>query len=225
MKPKLVKQGAEARLYESDFYGSPCIIKERFKKNYRHSILDNNLTTQRLKSEVRANMRCRMAGIRTPTVYMVNFENNSIYMELIQNAITVREHISSVNEKGVKNTNDILKPVAEAIGQTLSKMHENNIIHGDLTTSNMLLRGNPDKLDLFLIDFGLSSFEASAEDKGVDIYVLERAFLSSHPNTEVLFGFILDAYRKATKNKKSLNEVISKFDEVRMRGRKRTMVG
>ena len=158
-------------------------------------------------------------------MYMVNFENNSIYMELIQNATTVREHISSVKEKDDTKANDILKPLAERIGQTLCKMHENNIIHGDLTTSNMVLRGPPDELELFLIDFGLSSFEASAEDKGVDLYVLERAFLSSHPNTEVLFSFIIDAYRGATKNKKSLKEIISKLDEVRMRGRKRTMVG
>ena len=62
MKPILVKQGAEARLYESEFYGRPCMIKERFKKNYRHPTLDSSLTTQRLKSEVRANLRCRMAG-------------------------------------------------------------------------------------------------------------------------------------------------------------------
>ena len=59
---KLIKQGAEARVFEGDFYGHPCLIKERFKKNYRHSVLDKNLTTQRLKSEVRANLRCRMAG-------------------------------------------------------------------------------------------------------------------------------------------------------------------
>lgn len=58
----LMKQGAEAKLYISDFYGKPCIVKERFTKGYRHPILDQALTSQRLKSEVRANLRCRMAG-------------------------------------------------------------------------------------------------------------------------------------------------------------------
>ncbi|XP_005093290.1 EKC/KEOPS complex subunit TP53RK [Aplysia californica] len=221
----LLKQGAEARLFKADFYGRPCIVKERFKKNYRHPTLDNTLTAQRLKSEVRANLRCRMAGILTPTVYMVNFENSSIYMELVDDAITVREHIAGVQEQDRSTANDVLKPLAVKIGQTLSKMHENNIIHGDLTTSNMLLKGEPSDVKLLLIDFGLSSFEASAEDKGVDLYVLERAFLSSHPNTQQLFDCILKSYRESTKNKKSCAEIISKLDEVRLRGRKRTMVG
>jgi len=58
----LLKQGAEAKLYRTDFYGKSCIAKERFKKNYRHPTLDASLTTQRMKSEVRAMLRCRMNG-------------------------------------------------------------------------------------------------------------------------------------------------------------------
>lgn len=57
---------------------------------------------------------------------------------------------------------------------------------------------------------------------GVDLYVLERAFLSTHPNTEAVFETILKSY---TDTYKSSKEVISKLDEVRLRGRKRTMVG
>jgi TP53 regulating kinase-like protein len=58
----LIKQGAEAKLFRSTFYGKPCIIKERFLKSYRHPSLDKSLTTQRIKSEVRALLRCRMNG-------------------------------------------------------------------------------------------------------------------------------------------------------------------
>jgi len=224
-KMKLIKQGAEARVFEGDFYGHPCLIKERFKKNYRHSVLDKNLTTQRLKSEVRANLRCRMAGILSPTIYMVNFENNSIYMEYIKEPTTVRQYITQVQEESGTTAHDILKPLAIKIGHILSKMHENNIIHGDLTTSNMLLKGSPTDLKLYIIDFGLSSFEASSEDKGVDLYVLERAFLSTHPNTQEIFEIILNAYKNSVQNKKNCLEIISKLDEIRMRGRKRTMVG
>jgi TP53 regulating kinase-like protein len=74
-----------------------------------------------------------------------------------------------------------------------------------------------------VLDFGLSHFENFAEEKGVDLYVLERAILSTHPNTEDLFQTILDNYMKY--NKKGAPEVIAKLDEVRLRGRKRTMVG
>ncbi|VDI32938.1 TP53 regulating kinase and related kinases [Mytilus galloprovincialis] len=222
--PVLMKQGAEAKLYKSTFYGKPCIIKERFTKCYRHPSLDKSLTTHRIKSEVRALLRCRMNGICTPTVYFTNMENSSIYMEEIEDAQTVREYIQHVQANENSDTaNNILKPLGVKVGEILGIMHSNNIVHGDLTTSNMLLRGNPAGLDVVIIDFGLSHFENFAEEKGVDLYVLERAILSTHPNTEDFFQTILDSYKKY--NLKSSVEVVAKLDEVRLRGRKRTMVG
>lgn len=47
-----------------------------------------------------------------------------------------------------------------------------------------------------LIDFGLSFQSGLVEDKAVDLYVLERAFSSTHPQSEPLFAAILDAYAK-----------------------------
>ncbi|EMP35735.1 TP53-regulating kinase [Chelonia mydas] len=101
-------------------------------------------------------------------------------------------------------------------------MHDDDLIHGDLTTSNMLLRPPVEELDLVLIDFGLSFISGLPEDKGVDLYVLEKAFLSTHPNTDTLFEALLKKY--STTSKKS-SPVIKKLDEVRLRGRKRSMVG
>lgn len=63
----------------------------------------------------------------------------------------------------------------------MAKMHDSGIIHGDLTTSNMMIRQNK---SIVMIDFGLSFNSTLIEDKAVDLYVLERAFLSTHPNTE-----------------------------------------
>ena len=59
----LIKQGSEAKIYSGSFHGKPCIAKERFAKHYRHPDLDKEITTQRLKNEVRSLVRCRMAGI------------------------------------------------------------------------------------------------------------------------------------------------------------------
>ena len=75
---------------------------------------------------------------------------------------------------------------------------------------------------LILIDFGLSFVSSLAEDKGVDLYVLERALLSTHPDTERLFEILLDSYKNASKTGEA---VINKLNEVRARGRKRLMVG
>ena len=69
----------------------------------------------------------------------------------------------------------------------------------------------------------LLSKEGSAEDKGVDLYVLERALLSTHPNTEWLFQEMMDSYKQ--QYGKGVGEVVKKFEEIRLRGRKRTMVG
>ena len=59
---KLIKQGAEAKLYVGEWFDRPVIIKERFPKTYRHPILDKSLTHQRTKSEIRSMMRCRING-------------------------------------------------------------------------------------------------------------------------------------------------------------------
>ena len=49
---QLVSQGAEGRLFETTFLGKPCLMKERFKKAYRHPLLDEKLTNKRLTQEV-----------------------------------------------------------------------------------------------------------------------------------------------------------------------------
>lgn len=136
---------------------------------------------------------------------------------------TVRDYIASIQQSNTSKEPQ-LERLAERMGQILAKMHDEDVIHGDLTTSNMLLRSGLEntEADLVLIDFGLSYISALPEDKGVDLYVLEKAFLSTHPNTELLFEKLLKSYAVAS-NKSSV--VIKKLEEVRLRGRKRSMVG
>jgi len=117
-----------------------------------------------------------------------------------------------------------LKALASEVGVACGKMHAAGIIHGDLTTSNILIdTSKSDKLTLCLIDFGLSHVENSAEDKAVDLYVLERALTATFSNIPWFFDILLGAYRKAYSN--GGEEVYDKLEEVRLRGRKRTMVG
>ncbi|KAI5634147.1 TP53-regulating kinase [Phthorimaea operculella] len=235
---KVLKQGAEAKLYICTYLGQPSLIKERFQKHYRHPDLDTAITKERIKNEARAIVRCKAADVKTPTLYLVDFVRRRIYMQHFEQSITVKDFIINVYKKvdGSGDHTSSLDEVAKMIGCTVRKLHDNNIIHGDLTTSNMLLvpkeGHNVDKdtewfdvknLELVMIDFGLSSFETSTEDKGVDLYVLERALISTHNDYPEVFGKILDAYTSFSK--KNVKEIISKFEEVRARGRKRTMVG
>ena len=214
---KLIKQGAEARVYRSDFFGKPAIIKERFAKSYRVAMLDQKLSHRRMSQESRSMARCRRHGIRAPAVYHLDFQKRVIYMEEITEGVLLKDYIRQLDTEKDNNT---LQALVKLIGAVIAQMHDIDVIHGDLTTSNLIF--DPNERNLTLIDFGLSYVSGLPEDKGVDLYVLERAFLSTHPNTEQLFCALLESYSASSKNSEA---VIAKLDEVRMRGRKRTMVG
>ncbi|WVW81696.1 EKC/KEOPS complex subunit BUD32 [Kwoniella bestiolae CBS 10118] len=115
-----------------------------------------------------------------------------------------------------------------SIGSALAKLHLTTIIHGDLTTSNMMIRLTPDSktqpYEIVLIDFGLSSTAQFPENYAVDLYVLERAFASTHPRSEKLYAGVLEAYARGLGEKK-WKPIEIKLKEVRKRGRKRDMTG
>ncbi|KAI8068483.1 tp53rk protein [Gongronella butleri] len=214
-----IKQGAEARVFHLEKYlgiKGGCIAKERFKKTYRHPDLDKQLTAKRVTQEARSLHRCFKAGIDTPTVYLVDVQKSTIYMEHIVGTTVKRQLLDNQHNTYADLDLDAL---ADKIGRALGKMHSIDVVHGDLTTSNLMLRDND---SLVIIDFGLSFGSTMHEDKAVDLYVLERAFSSTHPATEKMMEMILKAYQKEYKQAK---DVVRKLEDVRLRGRKRTMVG
>lgn len=215
---ELISQGAEAKVYRGEFLGAPAIIKERFKKKYRVPSLDQKLSSRRISQEVRSMARCRKIGIRTPAVYHVDLPRGIIFMEPVKEGVVLKKYL---NQLDLTTDSALLEDVIKLVGVTIATLHDSDIIHGDLTTSNMIF--NPINSELTLIDFGLSFISTLAEDKGVDLYVLERALLSTHPDTERLFELLLEAYKNREGGERG--EIISKLDEVRMRGRKRLMIG
>ena len=217
---ELFKQGAEAKLLIGVYDGKPCLIKERFVKNYRLPELDKTLTKCRIKAEQKAVKRCEDAGIMVPKLFNVDFNERKIYMEYFDKAITAKEFINQIQKQ--TDSQEQLNELTRRIGEVVGKFHSNNIIHGDLTTSNILIDRKDENYNLIMIDFGLSSYSTNHEDKGVDLYVLERALLSTHSNLPDLFEEILKQYRVTNPTSE---ETVKKFEEVRARGRKRTMVG
>eukprot|EP01134_Creolimax_fragrantissima_P000579 CFRG0579T1 len=223
---ELLAQGAEGRVFKMSYMGLPCVLKERFTKKYRHPELDSKLTKKRLLQETRALLKSYGKGVVCPVVYHVDRENYRIYMEYID-APAVRVHLNCFssaasdhcdNNTIATNNDDPRNDVAEKIGVAIGRLHAADIIHGDLTTSNMLWREG----HVVLIDFGLSYTSKLPEDKGVDLYVLERAFLSTHPNSDALFLRVLEAY---TNSYEQSGPTINRLSEVRRRGRKRDMSG
>ena len=100
-----------------------------------------------------------------------------------------------------------------------SVLHDGGLIHGDLTTSNILLRARDQKV--VVIDFGLAHNSIIPEDKGVDLYVLERAITVTH-RSAAMFEHVMAAYKQ---HSRQWSASFNKFAEVRMRGRKRSMIG
>ena len=115
---------------------------------------------------------------------------------------------------------DACKALAKTLGQTIAKIHHDaQLVHGDLTTSNFMVDAN---MNVFVLDFGLTYYNGDEEDFAVDLYVLERAMLSTHPKSEELFGRILKAYRKAFPGGVA---VVKRLNLVRQRGRKKIAFG
>ncbi|PPQ97455.1 hypothetical protein CVT26_002803 [Gymnopilus dilepis] len=179
------------------------------------------------------------SGVNVPGVRMVDASEGLLGIEWIEGSSVKRLLPSGAedSEEGVdgvsaedQNPLDAFQLSVDAlmglIGVEIAKMHLADIVHGDLTTSNMMLRrpSSPDSTpELVLIDFGLSYHSTLVEDKAVDLYVLERAFASTHPDSEPMFASVLEAYGK--KMGKEWTALRRRLDDVRLRGRKRSMVG
>lgn len=224
---KILYQGAEGRIYVGKFKDQECLVKERFVKAYRHPTLDQHLTKSRMKAEEKAHKRCENAGVLTPKLFGIDFRARKIFMEYLKTSITAKQYIIQYLDAEKPDDNKISK-LMKCIGINVAKLHDNNIIHGDLTSSNILIRpkgGCEDfsDYDIVMIDFGLSYHSTSVEDKGVDLYVLERALISTHSKFTMLFTKILGAYTE--EYKAGYKDAVKKLNEVRARGRKRTMVG
>lgn len=196
-----MNQGAEAVVRRVFFNDKESVEKERVSKKYRHPDLDEKLTKKRSLQEARCLQKAFKASVNVPTVYKVT--GRSIIMEYIDGCL-------------VKDAPDS-KQMYKNIGIEIGKLHEANIIHGDLTTSNLIAVGDK----VFIFDFGLSFISNSIEDKAVDLYVLEKAIESLNQNSDHLFELILGGYSVG----KDSERILKQLERVRMRGRKREMIG
>jgi len=192
---KIIAKGAEAILYKQGNY----LIKERIKKSYRIDDIDNKLRKYRTRSEARLLQKAE----NSPKVFNVDEKGMKIKMEFIDGKL-------------IKNILDNLKNerrnlLLREIGGKIAKMHDSNIIHGDLTTSNMILK---DKV--YFIDFGLGFNSNRIEDKAVDLHLLKQALESKHyRHFEESFKEVLEGYKLSNDWK----EVLERLEKVEKRGK------
>ena len=195
--------GAEARLDSDEWMGRKVVVKQRVVKGYRHPTLDRSLQTSRIRNEARLMMEARRAGIPVPIIYSIDLGGGRIVMEEIPGA-RVKDALHDSSADGER--------ICRVIGELAARLHANDIVHGDLTTSNMLVDGER----IVLIDFSLGQRTAELEDKGVDMHLLEEAFHSAHHERRGLFDTVRSSYTDAYSGG---SEVLQKVREIERRGR------
>ena len=199
---QLIKQGAEAKLYKTTYIERESVVKERQRKKYREKSLDNKILKERIRTECTLLSKAKKAGVRAPVVYKVDLKKFAITQEFISGK-TLKEELLEGN-----NTKEICKKAGKEIG----KMHSANLIHGDLTTSNIILHNNI----LVFLDFGLGAISSKIEDKAVDLLVFKKTFLATHYNIEKQWKLIEEDYSKEFKQGK---QVLIHLKDVEARAR------
>ena len=190
MKPKTihkqtfgVKEGAEPLAKGAEAIISlkdNQILKNRISKSYRLPELDIKLRTKRTKSEAKIINKLQNI-IPVPKIINLDKENNQIIMQYIPGK-KLSEHLEKLNHQ----------EIAEKIAENLTKLHNQNIIHGDLTTSNMILHNNK----IYFIDFGLGFHSKKVEDKAVDLHLIKQALEAKHHTiAEETFKTIIRNYK------------------------------
>jgi len=194
----IISQGAEAIL-ERDGY---LLYKKRIPKSYRIENIDSALRRSRTKKEEKVLKQAKELGIPVPEVH--NSKDKFVVLMDYIDGVRLRDRIE---EKTAGNKE------LKIVGTWIAKLHDASLVHGDLTTSNILMT-NDNKL--FLIDFGLSYTTKRIEDFAVDIHLLEQALESTHYKIkEELFNSFLEGYKQS----KNYDEVLKRLDVVRSRGR------
>ncbi|WP_283389795.1 bifunctional N(6)-L-threonylcarbamoyladenine synthase/serine/threonine protein kinase [Methanobrevibacter woesei] len=199
----LIAKGAESNIVKSSYLGRDAVLKNRISKNYRIPEIDNKIRKARTKLEAKLLSDVKKAGVVTPILYDVDLHDKTILMEEI---------------KGDLVKDIINEDLAYEIGENIAKFHNLNIIHGDITSSNMMVN---DKNQLVFIDFGLGRYSDLFEDKAVDLLVLKKSLQSIDYNTAIkIFDKVLEGYADEYKDD-SLNreQIIKKINEIESRGR------
>ena len=188
---KVLKVGAEARLTLED----GKLVKERIKKGYRLEQIDTPLRKRRTRREASLMDRARRAGVKVPQIFEVDEPGRKIVMEFIDG-----ERIDKILTDGV----------CRKIGESVAKLHSYNIIHGDLTTSNIIKKGD----EVYFIDFGLGEVSDSIEKQGVDLKVLKESIKAVQAKkAPALNKIILDTYAKNYDNAEAVLERLVKIEK------------
>ncbi len=188
------KRGAEAVITITGTSAEKC----RVPKRYRVPALDRHLIAERTRAEARLLAAARKGGVPTPVISDIT--GDTLVMEYVDGQLLT----GNLSET----------PVREA-GRMTGRLHTAGIIHGDLTTSNIILRNSDRKC--VLIDFGLAQVSAEIEQRGVDLHVFFQTLESTAPEqAEILQSAFITGYAETFEG---AADVVRREEEIQLRGR------
>ncbi|RLF42436.1 MAG: Kae1-associated kinase Bud32 [Thermoplasmata archaeon] len=207
VEEKIIYQGAEAKIVLSEYLARKVIQKRRLHKRYRIKEIDEKLISTRTKEEAKLMAAARRQGVAVPIIYDVDLKQGIITMEYLDGS-RIKDIFNSLKDEERKK-------LCYKIGESIAKLHNGDIIHGDITTSNMILY--EDKIHF--IDFGLGEINSEVEAKGVDLHLLMEAIASTHARYIDSFNYVMLGYQDFYKG--DINEIERKIDDIIRRGRYR----
>jgi TP53 regulating kinase-like protein len=145
-------------------------------------------------------------GVPTPFLYQIDYENGIIVMEYIEGK-KIRDIVNHINDE----KRYIL---FKRIGMYAGVLHRNGIIHGDLTTSNIIKQCDR----IVFIDFGLAENSYEIEKRGVDLNLMNRMLTSTHYKYR---DKLLKAFKKGYVETMQLEgtKTLERMSEISKRGR------
>ena len=207
-EPVLFKKGAEASLYLADWHGKKAVIKTRIPKRYRPAALDQQIRTYRTIHEPQLMHEAKAAGVPTPLIFMVSVPEATIIMEHIEGQQV--KHLLNRSEQETRHQ------ICIQIGALIGKLHSSGLVHGDLTTSNMI---QTPQGKIVFVDFGLGEKNSEVEAQGVDLHLMKRALQSTHfLFWEDCFKTVLCGYT-SVRGVEAAEKVYEKIREIERRGR------
>ena len=190
-------RGAEADLFISQMPPWKVVVKRRVRKAYRNEQLDEGIRKERTVKETSIIHESKVAGARTPSILGLDMEHSSIIMTFIDGSLA-RNVVDTMSAT-------VLNSLLEELGRQVGHLHSAGIVHGDLTTSNIILSRDTKP---FLIDFGMAGRSTESEDFGTDLHLLQRSLTATHA---------LDPASSLKRVAKGYREIVGKRAEQNLR--------
>jgi TP53 regulating kinase and related kinases len=204
---ELIARGAESVILKVERWNQSFVVKWRQSKPYLLEDIDTHLRKTRTTRECKMLSVARSLGVRTPAVYAIDMSGFTILMDYIDGT-QFKQLVQELPENQ-------LETYCKEFGQSIAMLHKGDVVHGDPTTSNVLIDS---KSRLWLVDFGLSEMNATVEMKGVDLHLIHRALETTHWDLqELMLDATIKGYSQVMGD--DSKDILSRMEEIRERGR------